>query len=75
MPHTQSGFEVQVGDTVMVLMIVKEVIQGEDYCNARLETVYPMYPSKEKNTIWLNTGQITQVTERRDKDGIKVIER
>jgi len=58
MPHDANGNVIKNGDRVKVAFIVKEVYQGEEYCNCSLETVHPMYPGEHKTALTVNTRQV-----------------
>ncbi len=57
MPHDAKGREVKPGDTVTVTFTVKEVYAGNEYCNASLETVLPMFPADYNTQLTINTKQ------------------
>jgi hypothetical protein len=61
MPHDKNGALISEGDKVLVRCTVKSVTPGEEYCNVTLETVEPMYPSTNKDTIVLNAKQVERV--------------
>lgn len=61
MPHDSKGERVQVGDEVLIRATVREVYEGEEYCNVQLETAIPMQPSGAAYQITLNAGQIERV--------------
>jgi hypothetical protein len=61
MPHDKNGVLLAVGDEVIVRAKVTQVHTGTEYCNLTLETVEPMFPGKDKNTITLNTKQVERV--------------
>jgi len=58
MPHDRSGREINVGDVVLVACVVTSLASGDEYCNAQLETVEPMFPGDYKSVITLNTKQV-----------------
>lgn len=60
MPHDANGQLLEVGDLVNVPCKVKSVQAGDEYCNVSLETVHPMPPYTEPNTITLNTQQVVK---------------
>lgn len=62
MPHDQMGNLLEVGDYVMVPARVKEVYQGEEYCNVQLETALPMFPGDTKSGMTLNAKQVLKHT-------------
>lgn len=58
MPHDKNGTLVNVGAKVRVDFTVTQVYQGDDnYCNASLETVEPMFPGEHKTALTINTRQ------------------
>lgn len=57
MPHDRDGKLLQVGDLVDVPCIVKEIHATEEFCNATLEIVQPMFPGNNRTTIVVNTKQ------------------
>lgn len=61
MPHDKRGPELTAEMIVAVPCVVKEVQQGEDYCNVTLATLYPMYPGDQKTGMVLNTRQVLRV--------------
>jgi hypothetical protein len=60
MPHDKNGALLNVGDAVIVSMVVTSVSAGEDYCNVMCDTVEPMFPGDAKSSIWLNTKQVVK---------------
>lgn len=63
MPHDKHGFEVAVGDQVVLMCIVKDVQKDVDFCNTTLETVEPMFPGTYKTTITVNAKQLEKLAE------------
>lgn len=61
MPHDVDGREIKAGDRVTIECVVREVQPGEDYCNATLDTVIPMLPSKSPYCLTVNAGQVRKV--------------
>jgi len=61
MPHDLAGKLLQKGDRVFIVAIVKDIQEGDEYCNVTLETDQPMFPSDSKTTIVLNTKQTKKV--------------
>ena len=61
MPHDANGQQLNVGDTVNVRCSVKEIHQGEDYCNVTLETNLRMFPGDNNTIINLNAKQVFKV--------------
>ena len=57
MPHDKNGKLVEKGATVNVSFKVVDVYTGDDYCNASLETVEPMFPGDHKTGLTINTKQ------------------
>ncbi len=58
MPHDLNGKPVVEGDMVIVRFKVVSVTTGEEYCNASLETLEPMYPGEHKTALTVNTRQV-----------------
>ncbi len=50
MPHDAKGKALSVGDIVFIPARITEIDPGEDYCNARIETLFGRRPDglKEK---------------------------
>jgi hypothetical protein len=61
MPHDKNGVLIEEGDLVNIRARVKTVTTGEEYCNVTLETVEPMFPGTDKNSIVLNAKQVELV--------------
>jgi len=64
MPHDVNGTELQVGDTVNIPCVVTEIFEGENYCNATLQTTIPMAGTTPPipGTFALNTAQTELVS-------------
>jgi len=60
MPHDRDGKLLNVGDTVLVPCIVKEIHSTEEYCNINLETCQPMYPGTYRSSVVLNAKQVVK---------------
>lgn len=58
MPHDNRGTELHEGDVVFIECIVKQVHEGDEFCNVDLETKFAMPPSGTTNLITLNTKQV-----------------
>lgn len=58
MPHDARGKLLEVGDEVLIRATVKEVHQGEEYCNVSLETATAMYPGEHRSVLVLNGKQV-----------------
>ena len=55
--HDAKGRELKVGDVVLVPMRVAQLTPSDDYCNARLESVYGRRRDGSKEVLSaLNTG-------------------
>ncbi len=61
MPHDAKGNPLSPGDQVLVRCKVREILAGEEYCNATLETIESMYPGETKTLITINTRQTEKV--------------
>lgn len=59
--HDKNGHPLKVGDRVTVEFEIVEVAATEEFCNANLKTVEPMYPSDRRDSYWLNTKQTVKV--------------
>jgi hypothetical protein len=57
MPHDLKGRVLSVGDTVILRCKVKEIHNTEEYCNATLETLQPMFPGENRTGVTVNTKQ------------------
>lgn len=57
MPHDMNGTELKVGDRVLIEFVIKEIHLTEEYCNCNLDSVIPMYPSRNTSSIVINTKQ------------------
>lgn len=60
MPHDKNGNLVEVGNTVMIPCKVKSITMDEQFCNLTVETIDPMPPYNDKQTITLNTKQVVK---------------
>lgn len=58
MPHDLKGNLLAVGDIVLVPARVKDLYQGDEYCNVTLETTEPMFPGTVKSGLTLNAKQV-----------------
>lgn len=58
MPRDLNGRELEVGDTVIVRYMVKEMRLTENYCSVLLEPVNGGYP---RNIITLDASQVEKV--------------
>jgi hypothetical protein len=57
--HDVNGEVLKVGDEVCIRCIVTGIFASEEYCNASLETVFPMHPTGQANQIsCINTRQL-----------------
>lgn len=61
MPHDRNGSVINVGDTVNVPMVVKNVNMTDLYCNVTLETIHSMPPDGGHSTMTLNTKQVVKI--------------
>lgn len=61
MPHDANGKLLKVGDKVVVPATIKEIYEGEEYCNCEIELDHEMPPYKHKDTYTLNTHQVVKV--------------
>lgn len=59
--HDRDGKPVKVGDLVLVPCRVEQTHATEEFCNATLRTLYPMYPSDRHDTVVVNTRQLVVV--------------
>jgi hypothetical protein len=64
-PHDINGKLVKVGQVVIMKFKVTAVMQGEEYCNASLESVEKLYPATTYGTglSSVNTRQFEVVQE------------
>ena len=62
MPHDKNGHLLKEGDVVSVKAVVKQIDATEEYCNATLESVEPMFPGNYKNVFTINTKQCEWVS-------------
>lgn len=60
MPHDKNNKVLNIGDKVMIEAVVTQVNMGEEFCNATMETVEPMYPGTYKTVITLNAKQVVK---------------
>lgn len=58
MPHDMNKKLVKVGDQVLIPCVVTQVSEGEEYCNATVETLAPMHPSDRPSCFSINTQQL-----------------
>lgn len=58
MPHDKNGKLVEVGKTILIPCKVKSITMDENYCNLTVETIDPMPPYTDKQSITLNTKQV-----------------
>lgn len=56
--HDRNGKPLAIGDKVNVPCVITALQPGAEYCNCTVETVEPMPPTKNKNTITFNTRQV-----------------
>jgi hypothetical protein len=61
MPHDKNGRVIVAGDVVNIPCTVRDVQQGEEFCNVNLETIEPMFPRKDRSVITLNARQVELV--------------
>lgn len=60
MLHDKNGKLISVGDTINIPCRVKSITMDEQYCNLTVETIDPMLPYTDKQTITLNTKQVVK---------------
>lgn len=58
MPHDAKGRKLTVGDRVLIPAVVKQIWEGEEYCNGQFAAEHPMYPGEDHTLITLNTRQV-----------------
>ena len=63
MPHDKNGNPLRRGDEVLVRFRVKQVNQGEDFCNVELESLEHMQPSGPPLTIMAINSRQTELVE------------
>ena len=61
MPHDIKGDILKVGDIVNLQCKVKEIHNTEEFCNATLETILPMFPGEHKTVVTINTKQVKKL--------------
>jgi hypothetical protein len=61
MPHDKNGQLLSAGDRVIVRATVREVHQGEDFCNVTLESEEGRRPDDHKETLTLNAKVVEKV--------------
>jgi len=62
MPHDVKGNLLKVGDEVLLRAVVEEISTGIEFCNCKIKTFYPMYPSDKHDSFSaINTRQLEKV--------------
>lgn len=62
MPHDKNGELIEVGDVLLVPVVVTRLQTDDQYCNMEVTTVEKMFPGEHFSNLILNTKQAEKTT-------------